>query len=262
MSTNEVFRNPKALELKHQKIFPRATYSPWYSDPEFSQVFMAIHKNTMVDMYRLYELWSIAKQLAGVEGCFLEVGACRGGTGALLAHVAANSSPSRQVYLADTFKGVVKTGPMDTDYVDGHHSETSIEIVKDLLASMNLTNTTVLEGIFPEDTAAQVTSDKIALLHSDVDVYQSTKDVVEWALPRLSVGGVIIFDDYGFYSCEGVTRYVNELRAHENLFFVHNLNGHAVLIKMKDSSKTGTGGPSSKKQARGLGGLFGNKTKK
>jgi O-methyltransferase len=241
MPKNEVFINPKARELKHQKILPRA----------------------MVDMYRLYELWSIAKQLSGVEGCFLEVGACRGGSGALLARVAANASPSRQVFLADTFKGVVKTGPRDTDYVDGHHNETSVQIVEDLLASMALTNTTVLEGIFPEDTAAQVTSDKIALLHSDVDVYQSSKDVVEWALPRLSVGGVIIFDDYGFYSCEGVTRYVNELRAQEqDLLFVHNLNGHAVFIKMKDSkgpAETEAVGHSSKKQPRGLGGLFGNK---
>jgi O-methyltransferase len=183
-------------------------------------------------MYRRYELWYIAKQMGAVEGCFLEVGVFRGGSGALLAHVAADSSPARQVYLADTFKGVVKTGEKDTDYNDGMHAETSVQLVEDLLASMNLTNATILEGIFPEDTADQVTSDKIALLHCDVDVYQSSKDVVEWTLPRLSVGGVIIFDDYGFYSCEGVTRYVNELRANENLFFFHNLNGHAVFIKM------------------------------
>jgi O-methyltransferase len=234
MSTNEVFRNPKAPELLHQKIFPRATYSPWYSDPEFSEVYMAIHKHTGLDMYRQYELWSIAKQLGAVEGCFLEVGVFRGGSGALLAHVAANSSPQRQVFLADTFTGVVKAGEKDTDYRNGMHHESSVRVVEDLLASMNLTNTTVLEGIFPEETGGRVTSDKIALLHSDVDVYQSSRDVVEWALPRLSVGGVIIFDDYGFYSCEGVTRYVNELRADENLFFIHNLNGHAVFIKLGD----------------------------
>jgi O-methyltransferase len=233
MSENKVFKNPHAPEFKYQKIFPRATYSPWYCDVEFGPVYMAIHKHTGVDMYRLYELWSIARQLAKVDGCFLEVGVWRGGTGALLATMSANTAPSRRIYLADTFQGVVKTGENDTGYCDGVHADTSIDIVRELMTSMGLTNVTLLQGIFPEDTAGQV-SGKIALLHCDVDVYQSAKDVVEWTLPRLSVGGVIVFDDYGFYACGGVTRYVNELRAHENLFFTHNLNGHAVFVKLRD----------------------------
>jgi O-methyltransferase len=233
MSDNQVFSNPKAPELKHQKMFPVATYSPWHGDAEFGRAYQAVRKHTLVEIYRCYELWTIAEQLGKVEGCFLEVGVWRGGTGALLATVAAKTAPARRVFLADTFTGVVKTGKNDTDYVDGRHSDTSLEIVRDLLASMNLKNCTLLKGIFPEDTASQVTG-KIALLHCDVDVYQSAKDVVEWTLPRLSVGGVIIFDDYGFYSCEGVTRYANELRAHKNFFFLHNLNGHAIFIKLRE----------------------------
>lgn len=41
-----------------------------------------------------------------------------------------------------------------------------------------------------------------------VDVYQSAKDIVEWAMPRLTRGGVVVFDDYGFRNCEGVTTLV------------------------------------------------------
>ncbi|MEC8805454.1 MAG: TylF/MycF/NovP-related O-methyltransferase, partial [Pseudomonadota bacterium] len=68
-----------------------------------------------------------------------------------------------------------------------------------------------------------------------VDAYQSTKDIIEWCLPRMSQGGVIIFDDYGFRGCEGVTEYVNELMKidsiNQNYHFIHNLNGHAILIR-------------------------------
>jgi O-methyltransferase len=233
MTTPDVFLNPHALEFKYEKILPHATYSPWCCDAEFDSVFTAVQKHTGLDIYRLYELWSIAGQLTGLEGCFLEVGVWRGGSGALLAYISARMTPAREVLLADTFKGVVKTGDKDAGYTDGIHADTSVDIVRDLLASMGLTNVTLLPGIFPEDTAARVTG-KIALLHCDVDVYQSAKDVVEWALPRLSAGGVIVFDDYGFYACAGVTRYVNELRANKNLFFIHNLNGHAVFIKLRD----------------------------
>jgi O-methyltransferase len=65
-----------------------------------------------------------------------------------------------------------------------------------------------------------------------VDTYESTKDVIEWALSRLVKGGMIVFDDYGFSGCEGVTRVVNDLRgSHAELFFIHNLNGHAIFVK-------------------------------
>jgi hypothetical protein len=42
----------------------------------------------------------------------------------------------------------------------------------------------------------------------------------------------ILNDDCGFLGCEGVTRMVNDFcREHSGFTFVHNLNGHALLIK-------------------------------
>ena len=110
------------------------------------------------------------------------------------------------------------------------HSDTSKDLVIKLLDSMKLSNVKVLEGIFPDKTA-QYVNEPIALLHCDVDVYQSAKEIVDWAMPRLKTGGVIIFDDYGFSGCEGITRYVNELRNSAGFFFTHNINGHAVFLK-------------------------------
>ncbi len=43
---------------------------------------------------------------------------------------------------------------------------------------------------------------------------------------------MVVFDDYGFFGCEGVTQAVDELVAQrEDVTFIYNLNGHAVLIK-------------------------------
>jgi hypothetical protein len=41
-------------------------------------------------------------------------------------------------------------------------------------------------------------------------------------------GAAAIFDDYGFEGCEGVTRFVESLKVGT---LIHNLNGHAVIIK-------------------------------
>ena len=113
-------------------------------------------------------------------------------------------------------------------YRGGEHADTSAELVDDLLGGLGLSNYELLTGIFPEKTGDKVTG-KIALCHVDVDVYGSGRDIVEWVAPKLSPGGVIVFDDFGFYNCSGITRLVNELRADPRWFYVYNLNGHAIL---------------------------------
>ena len=140
--------------------------------------------------------------------------------------------PQKTVYLADTFEGVVKVSSKDTRYVGGEHADTSEELVRDLLKNTGASNARILKGMFPEKNSAELQG-PIALLHVDVDVYQSARDVVMWALPRIPAGGVIVFDDYGFFGCEGVTKVAQEL--HEQLSgfaFVHNLNGHAILVRL------------------------------
>jgi O-methyltransferase len=135
------------------------------------------------------------------------------------------------VYLCDTWKGVVKTGPDDIYYHDGKHDDTSKAIVEALVRRMSLTNVTLLEGVFPEETASMVAADALRLVHVDVDVYQSAKDVFEWAWPRLGSGGVAVFDDYGFPACPGVTRFVDEQRHLSDRLVLHNLNGHGIVVK-------------------------------
>lgn len=221
--------HPKSPEIKHHRVLPHATYSPWIEDREFQSVYQSIQGHTLVDIYRCYELWTLGQQMRNVPGDFLEVGVWRGGTGALLASSVMNN-PKKHVYLADTFIGVVKAGNDDTVYIGGEHADTSVEIVTQLISSLQLSNISLLKGVFPDQTANRI-SGQLALVHCDVDVYSSARDVIEWAIPLLSPGGVIVFDDYGFSGCEGVTRLVNELRREQGLIFIHNLNGHALLIK-------------------------------
>src|SRR5579875_1520541 len=99
------------------RVEPAAQFSPWLDDAEVLAFFDRIQSNTLVDCWRAHELWQIVPQVAHLPGDMLEVGVWRGGTGALIAHRA----PSKPVYLADTFAGVVKTGDRDPDYSGGEH---------------------------------------------------------------------------------------------------------------------------------------------
>jgi O-methyltransferase len=215
----------------HEMAYPVSTYAPWRSDAEFARIYDAVRKNTLVDVWRCHELWSLVGELRDVPGAILEVGVWRGGTGALLAARAADVGIDDGVYLCDTWEGVVKTGEVDTYYHDGKHDDTSLDIVERLLSGLGLGNAECLQGIFPDDTGNKIAGETFRLCHIDVDVYQSAKDVLEWVWPRLSSQGVVVFDDYGFPACPGVTEIVNEQRMRDDRLVLHNLNGHGLVVK-------------------------------
>jgi O-methyltransferase len=213
----------------HQQIIPLASYAPWENDEAFVQLMEAIKNNTLVDKYRCYELWDLAKQVAPLTGDVVEVGVWKGGTGALIAK-ASESNPNSVVYLCDTFEGVVKAGDNDTNYKGGEHSDTSEHLVMDLLKANNSTNAVILKGIFPDDFQDQMQGKNYKFCHIDVDTYGSAKGVFDYIWPNLVVGGVVAFDDYGIWGCEGVTKMFNEIQV-TNATKLYNLNGHGVIIK-------------------------------
>ena len=88
--------------FNQELIFPRNTYNPWYDDKEFMDIYSKhVRPNTLVDIYRCYELWAISKRLNGYSrinprGRRLErrVRVCI---------LAENMNSSDSLYLCDTF---------------------------------------------------------------------------------------------------------------------------------------------------------------
>ena len=225
-----------SLQLPHSQIVPYGTYSPWLNHSEFTEVFKIAKEYSHVDEYRMYELYQLASQASKLNGDFLEVGVWRGGSSAVIKKALIDSNSQNTFYIADTFKGVVKAGSKeDSFYRGGEHSDTNIGYVKEIFKKIDIDEPKILVGIFPDDHS-DLDIQKLAFVHSDVDAYESTKGIIEWCLPKMLRGGIIIFDDYGFYPCDGVTTYVNNLmleaKISENFRFIHNLNGHAILIKI------------------------------
>jgi O-methyltransferase len=229
----QLHRVPRTGSSRYEPVAPLATYAPWSADTEFDSVFNAIKGNTLVDVYRCWELWSLLEQTAAQPGSILEVGVWRGGTGSLLATKAKLCDIADPVYLCDTFEGVVKAGENDSGYIGGEHSDTSEALVRDLVGSLGLNNVCILKGIFPDASAHLIPENaKFRFAHIDVDVYQSAKEVFHWVWPRMPAGGIVVFDDYGFFGCEGVASFVDqELRGQPGHVVLHNLNGHAVVVK-------------------------------
>lgn len=221
------------MKEKYETVTPYATYSPWNTDTEFQEVYSAIKGHTLVDEYRCYELWKLVEQSAKLDrGSLLEVGVWKGGTGALIAKQAERSIFERsRVYLCDTFTGLVKAGPEDSVYKGDEYSVPSDE-AEALLLQMRLFNAEIKKGIFPDQTGKSLEDEVFRFAHIDVDTYHSAKDITEWIWPRMVPGGIIVYDDYGFEDCNGVTKHVNEQEGLEDRLLIHNLNGHAIVVKL------------------------------
>ncbi len=209
-------------------------FLPYLHDECFMSTYGLVEEFSCVDVMRLYALWRFMEQAQKLDpGAYLEVGVWRGGSGCLMARKLQLMGDPGKIYLCDTFQGVVKAGEVDADYVGGEHSDTDIAIVQHLADSLALDNVAILEGIFPEETAARIDELKFRFCHIDVDVYQSGKDVLDWVWDRLVPGGIVVFDDYGFTACPGITKLAEELSKDKDKIFIWNANGQAYLLKHK-----------------------------
>jgi O-methyltransferase len=151
----------------------------------------------------------------GVEGDVVECGVWRGGSMMAAAMALQEIGSHRVIHLFDTFDGMPPPGVEDVD-LQGIQATTllareaketgevfSWSPLEDVRKNMDSTGypqefVRFVPGMV-EDTVPGLAPDRIAILRLDTDWYASTKHELEHLYPRLSVGGVLIIDDYGHW---------------------------------------------------------------
>ena len=218
----------------YQVILPIATYAPWLKDKAFLEIYSRVKSVCLVNIYQCWELWCLIGETGKLDGDVLEVGVFRGATSGIMGTRIKQLNSKSTLFCCDTFEGVVKASVQDNYYVGGEHKDTSMNLVKDLLVQrLGLENVVILKGVFPDETSGSITSNTFRFCHIDVDTYQSAKDVLDWIWPKLSVGGMVVFNDYAYPRTKGVTRLVEERRQEQDGLVMHNLNGNGIIMKIK-----------------------------
>lgn len=165
-----------------------------------------------------------------IPGAIVECGVWRGGSVMAAARTLIElRDTSRDLYLFDTFSGMVEPGAYDlapdgtpaaARYVkearaDGSGSRWCEASLEDVQAAVGLTGYPP-ERLHFEVGRVEVTiptraPDRIAILRLDTDWYESTSHELVHLYPRISLGGVLIVDDYGVW--QGSRRAVDEFFA-------------------------------------------------
>ena len=202
---------------------------PRHYDEEARETIRAVRPRTMTAHEKLFALIVATRHVArhGIEGAFVECGVWRGGSMQAVARtLLACGAPDRDLHLYDTFEGMPPPGKEDRRR-DGKPAS---EVLRDSPRTSNVWAVAGLEDVregmaetgYPservhfhqglvEDTIPAGAPEHIGLLRLDTDWYASTRHELEHLYDRVPAGGVIVFDDYGFW--EGARQAVDEFLA-------------------------------------------------
>ena len=186
---------------------------------------------TFLHFDRLYTLWQGVTALPIDATATAEIGAYRGGSARFIAEAMRSCNRELPFYVCDTFQGHVEVD----ESLDGVHevakqfSATNADRVSRYLRMF--TNVHLLDGDIRETAPLIPGEHRFGLVHIDVDVYPITKFCLEWFAPRVVRGGTIVVDDYGFTTCLGARKAVDDfVRATPRFRMLHLITGQAVLI--------------------------------
>jgi O-methyltransferase len=181
---------------------------------------------TLLSDDRLHLLHQFAKAASLLPGEAAELGIYRGGSAYLLASVF--SLKGKKLRLFDTFSGIPPVSEAIDIHLEGDFSDAYLEEVERLLNEF--AGIVLHPGIFPETASGDAASDLYCFVHVDADLYRSVLDSCIFFYPRLTTGGMIIFDDYGFPSCPGVRKAVDEYFADKPQKPIYLPSGQALVI--------------------------------
>lgn len=168
-----------------------------------------------------------ARRLAGTVA---EFGCYRGHTAIQMVHTMAQLGDTAPVLLFDSFAGMPPSDhPGDARWVAGDLTADYEEVQRRFAPYQRVE---VVRGFF-RDTMPAYASHSFKFAHVDADLYVSIKEVDAWLLPRLVAGGIVIWDDYGFSSCEGARQAVDEDLAGRSDFLALDLpTGQFLAMKV------------------------------
>jgi hypothetical protein len=199
-------------------------------EPWVAEIIAKVRPFTMTSNERISALCHAVRYVArsNISGDIVECGVWRGGSMMAAAITLLYERETRELHLYDTFEGMPPPTPIDRRIFGGKSASEILEksdkssvfwgyaALDEVQANLHSTG-------FPrdlvhfirgkvEETIPKTAPAKISVLRLDTDWYESTKWELIHLYPRLSVGGVLIIDDYRFWegSQKATDEYIRE----------------------------------------------------
>ncbi|MBB3053124.1 hypothetical protein FHS23_004167 [Prauserella isguenensis] len=243
--TNEIYRDPPAgphyLVGREYDQRLRETGKDWPSVA-----------HTMAGSRCLRQVRSAVEHILGngIPGDLVEAGVWRGGVCIFMrALLEVYGDPARRVWVADSFHGMPESGAAGDSELALHEFNdvlaVSQETVEENFRSYGLLDDRVafLSGWF-EDTLPAAPIDRIALLRMDADLRSSTTSILTNLYDKVSLGGIIVVDDYSLPMCSDAVREFRDQRDITDP--IHSIDDDAVWWRKGSATPRVESGVSAK----------------
>lgn len=194
---------------------------------------VSLYFDRLYTVYQILFNWNIRTKNGREVLNTAEVGVYKGGTSYFIASIAKQMGMPIRHFCFDTFEGHAAEDinlSVETSHFPHAFNDTSFESVKDYLKYFE--NVSVHKGRI-QDTAHILKDSFMHFVHLDMDIYEPTLYALQFFNDRMVQGGVVLLDDYGFETCPGIEKAVNEfLSMHSNYFGTALLSGQFILVKL------------------------------
>ena len=202
----------------------------WREDRDFLANYRRLCPDNPYSQDRKFTLREFARFTKNIPGAMAECGCFEGAS----AYFMAKECPQTELHLFDSFAGLSTPQTQDTMSGAGvpYWKQGDLSAREQVLFERlkEFSQIKVHKGWIPERFPA-VEKLGFRLVHIDVDLYQPTLDSLVFFYPRLSPGGVIVIDDYGFSTCPGAYKAVNDFCAGQKIPVLHLPTGQGVVFR-------------------------------
>ncbi|MGU3423060.1 TylF/MycF/NovP-related O-methyltransferase [Methylobacterium sp. D54C] len=186
---------------------------------------------------RHYMIPQLLRRVAWVEGDFAEVGCFRGLSAYVTCTVLEELGRTEGFHIFDSFAGLSEPAGQDHSPLLPARAEGAPNpfacLEDEVRANLYPIRFVHYHPGWVPERFPDVADKRFAYVHVDVDLYEPTRDTVEFFWPRLSPGGVMLFDDFGTLYYPGARRTINEFfDGRRDAFIFETPSGSGAAIKL------------------------------
>jgi O-methyltransferase len=182
--------------------------------------------------WRAYVAFWAAERAMGVPGDFVECGVNRGGLArGVIDYVEFERATARTFFLLDTFAGIDESMMSPSELSRGSQRFGYSDCLDDVRATFgSYANVEIVPGSIPM-TLPSVQTDCVAFLSIDMNCVAPEIAAAEHFWPKLTPGGVMLLDDYGWRGHDEQKQAFDEFSEAKGVRLLRLPTGQALLFK-------------------------------
>lgn len=213
-------------------IYPKYRFSEfgalWREDKGFMEYYRKyVSYRNYRSFDRKYTLDQLMKLTPDIKGDTAECGVFEGASSWLICKNIAGAGKTHHIF--DSFEGLSTPSTADGD----HWGKGDFALCEEKCRkNLNEFSFVKYHKAWIPEGFHEVADKKFSFVHIDVDLYQPTLESVAFFYPRLDKGGIMLFDDYGFCSCPGAKKAIDEYFHEKSEKIIMLTTGQAFMCKV------------------------------